>query len=70
MTRARLKVLLRSKTVLGAVFSAGAWLVQQPHITVAAALQALGMVLTAAGVRDAIEQAITGPSEAAPGGAP
>jgi hypothetical protein len=56
----RLLVLLRSKTVWGAVCAAGGWLAQQPKLGVAEYVQAVGMVLTAAGVRDAIEQAMKG----------
>lgn len=52
----RLTILLRSKTVWGAVFTAGAWLAQQPKIGVAQVVQAVGMVLSAAGVRDAIQK--------------
>lgn len=58
MTAQRLVVLLKSKTLWGAVFAAGAWLAQQPKIGVADCVQALGMVLSAAGVRDAITQSL------------
>lgn len=55
--RGRLLVLVRSKTVYGAVFAAAAWLMGQPHIGVGEIVQALGTVLSAAGVRDAITKA-------------
>lgn len=61
MTRARLIVLLRSKAVWGTVFTAGAWLAQQPKLGIAEIVQALGMVLSAAGFRDAITKAMQGP---------
>jgi hypothetical protein len=50
----RLAVLLKSKTVWGAVLGAGAWLIGQPHVGVVEVMQAAGTVLSAAGVRDAI----------------
>jgi hypothetical protein len=53
----RLRVLLTSKTLWGAVFAAGSWLATQPKIGIAEIVQALGTVLSAAGVRDAITQA-------------
>lgn len=58
----RLLVLLKSKTVWGAVFTAGAWLFGQPKITIADVIRAVGMVLSAAGVRDAIAQAVAAKS--------
>lgn len=61
MTLARLIVLVKSKTVWGAVFASGAWLAQQPHLGIAEIVQALGMVLSAAGVRDAITKAMQRP---------
>lgn len=57
----RLVVLLRSKTVWGAILASGAWLAQQPHLGIAEIVQALGMVLSAAGFRDAITKAMQGP---------
>lgn len=48
--------LLRSKTVWGAVFAAGGWLVSQPVIGVAEVIQAIGTIVTAAGVRDAFRK--------------
>lgn len=59
MIASRIRTLLTSKTVLGAVCTAASWLAGQPTIGVADVVQALGMVLTAAGVRDAIAQALT-----------
>lgn len=56
----RLLVLLKSKTVWGAVCTAGGWLASQPKIGIPELLQAGGMVLGAAGVRDAIAQAFKG----------
>lgn len=58
MTAPRLVVLLKSKTVWGAVLTSGAWFIQQPHHGVIEIVRALGMVLGAAGVRDAIQQCI------------
>lgn len=46
--------LLRSKTVWGAVLGAGAYLLQAPHIDLTTVTMALGTVLSAIGVRDAI----------------
>lgn len=54
---ARLVIILKSKTLWGAVFGAAAWLVSQPKIGIAEIVQALGTVLSAAGVRDAIAKA-------------
>lgn len=56
MNRKRLLVLLKSKAVWGAVFAAGAWLVEQPVIDAASIIQAAGGILTAVGVRDSIEK--------------
>jgi hypothetical protein len=50
----RLVIILKSKTFWGAVFAAGAWLIAQPHIGVAEIVQAVGTVVSAAGLRDAI----------------
>jgi hypothetical protein len=50
----RLVVLARSKTVWGAVFTAGAWLCAQPKIGPLEVIQAVASVITAIGVRDAI----------------
>lgn len=58
MSRAgRLLVLFKSKAVWGAIFAAAAWLASQPHVGLADVVQALGTVLSAAGVRDAITKA-------------
>jgi hypothetical protein len=46
--------LLTSKTVWGAVIAAASWLVQQQTIGVPEVIQALGMVVAAIGVRQAI----------------
>lgn len=56
MIRTRQHSLLRSKTVWGVVLGAGAWLVSQPVIGIIEVVQAIGMVVTAAGVRDAIKK--------------
>lgn len=48
--------LLRSKTVWGVLLTAGAWLLQQPAIGVVEVIQAIGTVVAAAGVRDAIKK--------------
>jgi len=48
--------LLRSKTVWGAIFAAGGWLVSQPAVGVAEVVQAIGTVIGAAGVRDAFRK--------------
>lgn len=56
MIQTRRHSVLRSKTVWGAILSAGAWLLTQPAIGVVEVVQAVGAVLTAAGVRDAIKK--------------
>lgn len=53
----RLKTILTSKTFWGAVLTAGAWLTHQQHVGPAEVIQAVGGVLTAAGVRDSITKA-------------
>lgn len=50
----RLGVILKSKTMWGSILTAGAWLIGQPHVGGVEVLQALGGVVTAIGVRDAI----------------
>lgn len=50
----RIKTLLKSKTFWGAVVAAVAWTLKQPHIDATVILQALGAIVSAAGVRDAI----------------
>lgn len=57
MTRNRFVVLCKSKAVWGVILASTGWLLQQPVISRATVLQALGMVLSAAGFRDAITQA-------------
>jgi hypothetical protein len=52
----RFLLLLKSKTVWGAVLGAGAWLAGQPKVGVVEVIQAVGTVVSAAGVRDAIAQ--------------
>lgn len=52
----RLDVILKSKTVWGAVFTAAAWLLKQDHIGVIEIVQAAGALLSAIGIRDAITQ--------------
>ena len=54
----RIRLIVTSKTVWGVVLSTGAWLLSQPKITVAEIIQAIGMILSAAGVRDAIARAM------------
>lgn len=54
MTRDRLVTVLKSKTLWGAVFASAAWLVAQPHVGLPEIIQAIGAVVSAAGVRDAI----------------
>ncbi len=55
MTRTqRLTVLVKSRTVWGAFFASGAWLVQQHPITGWCCMQAVAMWITAVGARDAI----------------
>lgn len=46
--------LLTSKTVWGAVIAAASWLIQQPTIGIPEVIQAVGMVIAAIGVRQAI----------------
>jgi hypothetical protein len=53
----RVIVLLKSKTLWGAVLTAAAWLLNQPHVGPLEILQALGAIVSAAGVRDAITKA-------------
>lgn len=53
-TMKRIKILLFSKTVIGAVLGAAAYLVGLDHIDANAVLQAAGPVLAAVGVRDAM----------------
>lgn len=50
----RLVVLLKSKAVWGALFTAGAWLLKQQHVGPLEIMEALGGVLSTAGLRDAI----------------
>lgn len=50
----RLGVILKSKTFWGSVLTAGAWLFGQPHVGGTEIIQAVGGVVTAIGVRDAI----------------
>lgn len=54
MNRKRIFTLLKSKTVIGAVLGAAAYLVNLEHIDANAILQAAGPVLAAIGVRDAL----------------
>jgi hypothetical protein len=57
----RLGILLKSKTLWGSVLTAGAWLLhQQGGPSAVDVIQAVGGVITAAGVRDAIGQVQTG----------
>lgn len=48
--------LLRSKTVWGTIFAAAGWLVAQPAVGTAEVIQAVGTIVTAAGVRDAFRK--------------
>lgn len=54
----RIKALAKSKTVWGALFGAGAWIISQPHVGVIEVLQAGGTVLTAIGLRDSVTKTI------------
>ena len=54
MNRKRLWTLIKSKTVIGAILGAGAYLVGLDHIDANAVLTAAGPVLAAIGVRDAL----------------
>jgi len=56
----RLVVLLKSKTFWGAVVTGAAWLLGQPHVGVPEVAQAVGGIITAAGVRDSITKLQTG----------
>lgn len=56
MTVNRIAILLKSKTLWGSIFAAGAWLIAQPTVGLVQVAQALGTVISAAGVRDAITQ--------------
>lgn len=44
--------LVKSKTVWGGVFASVGWLLKQPHVTLPNIIVAIGMLLTAIGVRD------------------
>jgi predicted phage tail protein len=57
MDKNRIVTLLKSKTFWGALFAAGAWLAAQPHVGVVEIMQAVGTVMSAAGIRDAITKA-------------
>lgn len=59
----RLGILLRSKTLWGSVLTAAAWLLSLPHVGAVEVAQAVGGVITAAGVRDAVAQVQTGNAE-------
>lgn len=59
----RFAILLKSKTLWGSVATAAAWLIAQPHVGGVEIVQAVGGVITAAGVRDAIAQVQTGNAE-------
>lgn len=62
--------LFRSKTVWGAVLVAAASVINAPAVTVSVIVKAVGTVLTAAGVRDAlhkVEDAAGDSSNVAPG---
>lgn len=50
--KARAWALVKSKTVWGAIFTAIGWLARQPQLTIPDVITAIGMVLTAVGVRD------------------
>ena len=54
MNRKRLWTLIKSKTVIGAILGAGAYLVGLEHVDANALLTAAGPVLAAIGVRDAL----------------
>lgn len=49
--------LLKSKTVWGAILGAGSFLLNSAHIDVATLGQAVGIILGAVGLRDAVEPA-------------
>lgn len=57
----RLVVLLKSKTVWGAVASAIGFLLTKDHVGAAEVVQAVGGVVTAVGVRDSISKATAPP---------
>lgn len=50
----KIGTLLKSKTVWGAILAAGAWVLNQPHVDPQTVITAVGTVLSAIGVRDAI----------------
>lgn len=56
MTADRLKTLVKSKTLWGAIGTALGWLASQPRVGAVEIIQAVGGIVTAAGVRDAITQ--------------
>lgn len=45
---------LKSKTVWGAILTAGAWILSQPHIDPVTVVQAIGSIVTVIGARSAI----------------
>lgn len=59
----RFGILLKSKTLWGSIATAVAWLLAQPHVGGVEVVQAVGAVVTAAGVRDAIGQVQVGNAE-------
>lgn len=62
----RLGILLKSKTMWGSLATAVAWLLAQPHVGGTEVVQAIGGVVTAIGVRDAIGQVQQAQTDATP----
>ena len=59
----RFAILLKSKTLWGSVATAAGWLLAQPHVSGIDVLQAVGGVVTAVGLRDAVGQVQVGNAE-------
>lgn len=59
----RLAIVLKSKTFWGSILGAGAWLLNQPHVSPVDILQAVGGVVAAVGLRDAVGKVQTGNAE-------
>lgn len=62
----RLGIVLKSKTLWGSILGTGAWLLSQPHVGAVEVMQAVGGVVTAVGLRDAIGKVQTGEPPSSP----
>lgn len=63
--KTRVLTLLTSKTVWGGIFTATGWLLKQPHVTLPNIIIAIGMLLTAIGVRDSWTKFLGAPGSSA-----